>query len=501
MRKYLTMRQALEAPDLFAGENGIGGETWAAWRPLLLAIVGEELTPAEREVYTALTKREREPDGPVDEFWGVIGRRGGKSRAMAHLAAYLAAIVDHRAVLAPGERGVIPVIAQTTDQAQQLFNFILGVFEASPRLARRVEGDPVNGEVRLNTRVDIRVMPASFRTGRSFTAVAVIADEVAFWRSSESKNPDAEILNALRPSLATTGGPLIVISSPHAKRGELWENFKAHHRPDGDPLILVANAPSRTMNPSLSQAKVDRAYARDPSKASAEYGGRFRDDVEDFLSPADLDRVVVPGRELLPRASGVTYFGFVDPSGGRNDSMTLSIAHLDGDKAVLDVMHEAEPPFSTDDVTKQFCATLKDYGLTKVTGDNYGGEWPKERFRTHGVEYERSKLPRSEIYRAFLPLLTSGRVELCDNPKMKAQFCALERTVNKGGRDSINHPAGAHDDLCNAAAGALCLASEGKSGFDSSYSWVTDDDAGALSFMGGGDRALLNMMYRYKTTA
>ena len=39
------------------------------------------------------------------------------------------------------------------------------------------------------------------------------------------------------------------------------------------------------------------------------------------------------------------------------------------------------------------------------------------------------------------------------------------------GRDRIDHPAGAHDDLSNAAAGALVLASEG-SGYFGDGSWV-----------------------------
>ena len=72
------------------------------------------------------------------------------------------------------------------------------------------------------------------------TCVAVLGDEVAFWRSDESANPDTEILNAARPALATTGGPLIAISSPYARRGALWDTYKGHYGPEGDPTILVA---------------------------------------------------------------------------------------------------------------------------------------------------------------------------------------------------------------------------------------------------------------------
>ena len=44
----------------------------------------------------------------------------------------------------------------------------------------------------------------------------------------------------------------------------------------GDPAILVAQAPSRVMNPSLPQSVVDRAMERDQASAEAEYGAQFR---------------------------------------------------------------------------------------------------------------------------------------------------------------------------------------------------------------------------------
>jgi hypothetical protein len=144
---------------------------------------------------------------------------------MAVLAAYLAACVDHRESLAPGERGVIPLLAATVQQAASAFAFIEGIFAVAPNLKDLVDG-ATSDTLSLTTGVDIQVRPASFRTIRGIAAIAAIADELAFWRCEDSANPDKEILKALRPSLATTGGPLIAISSPHAKRGELYGTFK-----------------------------------------------------------------------------------------------------------------------------------------------------------------------------------------------------------------------------------------------------------------------------------
>jgi hypothetical protein len=69
--------------------------------------MGEELREDEREIFSQLTGREREPGQRVDQFAAVIGRRGGKSRAMATLATYIAGLCDHSDALVPGERGVL----------------------------------------------------------------------------------------------------------------------------------------------------------------------------------------------------------------------------------------------------------------------------------------------------------------------------------------------------------------------------------------------------------
>jgi hypothetical protein len=52
--------------------------------------MGEELREDEREIFSKLTGREREPLQRVDQFAAVIGRRGGKSKAMATVATYIA---------------------------------------------------------------------------------------------------------------------------------------------------------------------------------------------------------------------------------------------------------------------------------------------------------------------------------------------------------------------------------------------------------------------------
>ena len=247
-------------------------------------------------------------------------------------------------------------------------------------------------------------------------------------------------------------------SSPYRKRGVLYAAFARHYGQEA-ARVLVWKASTLEMNPSLDPAIVAEAYEDDPEAAAAEYGGEFRNDLSDFVPRAVVDACTVNGRYEIQPMTGISYVAFVDPSGGTGaDSMTVAVAHLEGDRAILDAVREVRPPFSPETVTGDFAELLKTYRLNRVTGDRYAGEWPRERFRVHGIEYDLSQQPKSDIYRDFLPVMNSGRAELLNIPRLASQLCGLERRTARSGRDSIDHGPGAHDDVANVAAGALLLA-------------------------------------------
>lgn len=485
MNRLMTMREALEDPDTFA--TILPGETWTNWRVLLIASQGEPLTAAELDIFTMLTGRAEAPVEPCDELWGVIGRRGGKTRAFAVGACYFATQIEYGDILAPGERGNLPILAASTWQANKALSYVRGVFDNVPRLGEMVE-NLTSDVISLSTSVDIEVRPANMNTVRSGTAVAALCDEVAFWKSDRSsKNPDHEILDGLRPSLATTGGPLFVMSSPYARKGELYKTHRDHHGEKGDRLIIVAQAPSRVMNATLKQSVIDKALTRDRSKAKAEYLAQFREDIEDYLGPEVLENCTSKGTVRRPRKDGVRYNAFVDPAGGSGqDSMTLAIAHSEGDKSVLDLVEEIRPPFSPEVATKDFAAILKSYGITKVVGDRYAGEWPRERFKTHGIDYELSAMNKSEIYLTALPVFNSGQAVMIDHEAMREQFLSLERKTARGSRDTIDHPVNEHDDIANAAAGALVNVGSSKSWMDTMFDGDTPQSSLIVRLMQGG---------------
>jgi hypothetical protein len=77
-----------------------------------------------------------------------------------------------------------------------------------------------------------------------------------------------------------------------------------------------------------------------------------------------------------------------------------------------------------------------------------------------------------DLYRDLLPAINSRKIDLLDHPRLLTQLVGLERRTARGGRDSIDHAPGAHDDLANAVAG-LCGCTRRKYAYDCSLSWVS----------------------------
>lgn len=451
---FLSIREIMVEPELFGQQ--FGGESWAGWRALLSGFYGLPLNRKERRAWCSITKRVKSPKEAHRELWLAVGRRGGKSQCAALLAVFEACFRDYQDRLSPGEVATVMLLAADRKQARTVMRYISGLLHSNPMLEQLIARED-RESVELTNRCVIEVHTASFRAVRGYSIACVIADEIAFWRSDESANPDKEIIAALRPAMATLDGRLIALSSPYAKRGELWKTYKRHFGKESP--ILVAQAPSLTMNPTLPQRVVDEAMIEDAEAARAEYGAQFRSDLASFVDRAVVEGCVVPDRRELPFSSAFRYSAFVDPSGGSSDSMTLAIGHPEDRTVVVDCIREVKPPFSPESVVAEFAEILKAYRITEVEGDRYGGEWPRERFSVHRVDYDPAAAPRSDLYRNLLPLLNSGRIELLDLDRLVNQLANLERRTSRGGKDSIDHAPGMHDDVANAVAGLASMLS------------------------------------------
>jgi hypothetical protein len=447
---------ALSDRKLFGGALRDPG-SWVNWRAFLCALFALPMSDAEAAVFRACTGRSTVPEVAFSEAWLVCGRRAGKSFTLALIAVFLACFRSWRPHLGPGERATIMVIATDRKQARTIFRYIRGLLSL-PLLEPLIERE-TSEIIDLNNAVSIEIAVASYRSTRGYTLAAVLCDELAFWRTDDAAEADYAILDALRPGLGTLpGAMLLCASSPYAQSGALYDAFRRYHGRNDAP-VLVWKASTRTMNPTFPQGIIDAAMERDAASAAAEYLAEFRTDVQAFVAREAVEACV--SRRVFERApiAGAGYYGFIDPSGGSSDAMTMAVAHVEKDTVILDCVRVRKPPFSPEAVVTEFANVLRSYRCS-ARGDRYAGEWPREAFRKQGIEYMPANKTKSEIYVSLLPIINSGRCDLLDNSQLVTELCGLERRTARGGRDSIDHRPGSHDDLCNSVAGAIVSALE-----------------------------------------
>ena len=416
-----TIDAAIDDQALFGAALG-DAATWQTWRVVLKATFGIKLNRDEARVFAAVAGSRSPPAQRVRELWAIIGRRGGKSRVAAALAVYLAAFCQHR--LARGEIGMVLCLAASQDQAQVVFRYVLAFLEASPILRQEID-NVTRSEITLKNGIVIAVHANSFRTIRGRTLIAVIFDEISFWRDETSATPDTEVYRAVLPALATTNGLLIAISTPYRRLGLLHQKHRDYYGIDSDDVLVVQGG-TTVFNPTLSAATIEAQRQADPTSASSEWDAMFRSDISTFLDDELIDAAVEHSRplELPPRNYPAFYRAFCDASGGTGrDSYTIAVAHREAERYVLDVVRGTVGKFDPQAVTADYSKLLKEYRVGSVTGDNYAAQWVQAAWRDTGISYVQSDIPKSRIYLEVLPLFTRGTRQV-------AKSCTLAERIS-----------------------------------------------------------------------
>lgn len=450
--------EAIGDPNLFGGFLGKDHASWQNWTVALQCLYGHRIHPKHNELITQCTGRSRRllPRAGFDAGLFLCGRRSGKSRAAALCAGFEAVFGGHETRLAPGEVGIVGVIAPTRKQAGIIHRYVRALFAGSGVLAGEIVSEGKESFTLRNGLV-IEVHTGDWRTVRGHTLCACIVDEVCFFGIEEESKvkSDTELTRAIKPSLATSRGRLVCISSPYARKGWAYQTWKRDHANDGG-RALVWVAPSLVMNPCLDPQIVEDALQEDRAAARAEWLAEWREDVSEFLPRSVIESAVVGGRKELMPGGGVRYHGFVDVSGGRQDDAALAIGHrAESGKVVMDYLKRYGAPHSPVQIVENMCDILKRYGIKRIVGDRYSAQWVVDAFAGHGLRYAHSTKDKSSLYLEMLPGLCSGQVELPDNEQLVSQLANLERRTRSGGRDTIDHPQGGKDDLANSVAGCV----------------------------------------------
>jgi hypothetical protein len=458
--------QTVSLPDIVefvTHQDFLGLSISPAQESLLRTIYGLPFETAEQEdLFHLCTGRQQPytPGSPFEEITVVSGRRGGKdSRIACPIAIFEAIFGGYEDHLSKGERGIIPIVAQDARGTDVAFTYIREYIVGNP-LLREILAEEYKFELRLKNRMSVVAFACTAKSLRGWSVPCAIMDEVAFFRTESGAIVDLEIQKALIPAgVNFKQQRLIKISTPHVKAGVIWTDFEKYYGKD-DPDVLVWQASTSLMNPTVSEKKLTRERRVDPVRYAQEYEALFNDVVTGAIPGAWIDAAVVERRTMLRPQTEFFYTAAVDPSGGANDEFALTVVHVEGTTFVQDLLRawpgSRQGKVDLAAICAEIAQLIRPYGLNRIVGDHYAGQWVDQEFRKVNVFYEPYEGTKSQAYKELIPVFAQNRIHLLDDSVQTLQFRLLEQTQRIGGKPPvIDHPRGGHDDRSNALAYAV----------------------------------------------
>ena len=146
-----------------------------------------------------------------------------------------------------------------------VFSYAKAFLTESPVLRQEID-EITRSEIRLRNGIAIGIHSNSFRTIRGRTLCGCVFDEVAIWRDELSATPDIEVYTAVLPSLLTTRGMLIGISTGYRRTGLLYQKYRDFFGRDRAEHPGCADS-TLHFNQTITEADIAAQQAADPGSA------------------------------------------------------------------------------------------------------------------------------------------------------------------------------------------------------------------------------------------
>jgi hypothetical protein len=184
-------------------------------------------------------------------------------------------IALHSALYHPGS--LILCLAPALRQSQELFAKVLGFYRDLGRPVAPQAERKLSLELENDSR--IVTLPGTEKTIRGFSGAALlIVDEAA--------RVDDELYFAVRPMLAVSGGALMMLTTPHGKRGVFYEEWTAGH--GWDRYEIPASECPRITPAFLEEER----EALPPWACRQEYECSFEETEDQVFTTDMIDRAV-----------------------------------------------------------------------------------------------------------------------------------------------------------------------------------------------------------------
>ena len=285
---------------------------------------------------------------------------------------------------------------------------------------------------------------------------------------------------------------LLIVSTPYAKAGILFDHFTKFYGRDDSRDVLVWKAPSAYMNPSISVERLEEERrTMDPSHFAREFLAEFIDAASAWLPAELIEQAVDVGIVERPCKPGVSYTMAIDASGAGNCAFAVTIGHLETQEDVTVVVQDVartfmKPPsgkLNLKAVMREILSLAAAYNHIEFAfSDRYAGQWPVQSFEETALELgmkftlkdpvimrgpDLIRLTKSDAFLETAPLFRTGRIRLVDMPAQVRELRNLEARATEGGRVKVGKPMvrGELDDMATAMATmAAMLATKRKPG-------------------------------------
>lgn len=479
-----------------------------------------------------------------------IGRRAGKTTLSAIFASYelyrLLSLHNPQAHygLPNGNRIQIISVATDKDQAGLLFNDVTSHMAKCEFFQPYIANNTLS-YVQLRTPYDIeRYGPTVRHSDGKFTSfngkasirvtfkasiskglrgsgnIVIILDEIAHFQDKGTSSAK-DIYDAITPSAAAFSpkdpndstrpiGPVesrvICISSPLNKSGKFYELYHlGMSRAAGSENMLVIQAPTWEVNPTIESSYYREKYHEDPATFMTEHGALFSDRVRGWIE-READLLDCVRSDLRPKNYGPPRFPHqigIDV-GMVGDGTTVAITHCEGQNIVLDY-HEAwyagipwkqmnphlvaplveyakkletVDRLDFDEIANWIHLISKRFYLTSGLFDRWNGLPLEQALHKKGLKQFRSEFftrdERSRMFQATKLMMFDRRIVLYDWPLPKEgeaqtkhsplieELLSLQAQQMARNQILVEAPkiTGAHDDVSDALVRAIWLSLE-----------------------------------------
>jgi hypothetical protein len=198
-----------------------------------------------------------------------VTRQGGKSTVAALLGLHEALSKPNALVLAvsPGER-----------QSKLLFRKLMGYYRALGKPVPSVVENKLSLELANGS--EVHALPGQEDTIRGFSAVTLLLVD-------EASRVADDLIAAVRPMLAVSGGRLVTMSTPFGKRGWWWQSW-SEGGDDWTRFEIPAAACPRISPAFLAEER----RALPPMWFASEYECQFVDPVDAFFRSEDIEAAI-----------------------------------------------------------------------------------------------------------------------------------------------------------------------------------------------------------------